>query len=378
MKPKIAFIVPIVAHYRLSFFERLINNNPEFEWCVFHGIKRKEDGRPAYSGEINFPNKIFTPKIFKIYPFGIVYNKALFSDIKDFNPDMVITTGISGDISNRQIIKWINKRGKTCILWVCSWESGNAKGLFKVIKSTLIKSYFRKATHFIAYGTHAKNYIESFGIEPKRISIAFNGIDLNVLKQNETRITDTGQKIRLKQCKSSNDFIFLYVGGLISEKRVDLLVSQFIKLNIEYNSAKLWIIGDGPLLNRLVSIAGNNTNVTFFGRIINDVDPYFVASDCFVLPGAGGLALNQAMYWKKTCIAGFADGTEEDLVVEGLTGFRFIQGDGLSLYHAMEKAVNLPLQSRIKFGETARKIIEEQSNVDRMLEVFQSVVRKIW
>lgn len=375
MKPKIAFIVPIVAHYRKTFFEKLISDNPEFEFCVFHGIKKKEDGRPGYEGLLSFNNETFTPKIFRIYPFGIVYNKGLFKGVKKFDPDIVITTGIAGDFSNRRIVSWTKRRKKKSVLWVCSWDSGKAKSFLKNFKNVFVKSYFRKASHFIAYGTHAQKYIQSFGIKKCTIDIAYNSIEISELKINEHSILNDAKHFRQKNIINDDDFVFLYVGGLIRDKKIQELITQFSLFQKKYPNALLWIVGAGPLSSIVQDIASENNRIKYFGRIIDGVDKIFAASDCFVLPGAGGLALNQAMFWKKPCIAGFADGTEDDLVINDFTGFRFDRENQSSLYNAMGKAISLDLNKRIEFGENAREIIETKSNVDCMVNVFSLVLK---
>ena len=108
----------------------------------------------------------------------------------------------------------------------------------------------------------------------------------------------------------------------------------------------------------------------FFGRIIDGVDAYFAAADVFVLPGLGGLAFNQAMFWRTPCIGGEADGTEDDLVMDGVTGFRFKPGDADSLRDAMQRALAMQPARRAEMGDAARRVIVERSNVNFMVQMF--------
>ena len=55
MKPKIAFLVHMLAPYRVSFYTKLFACD-EYEWKLFAGYKSsKVDARPQYEGEVNFP-----------------------------------------------------------------------------------------------------------------------------------------------------------------------------------------------------------------------------------------------------------------------------------------------------------------------------------
>jgi glycosyltransferase involved in cell wall biosynthesis len=111
-------------------------------------------------------------------------------------------------------------------------------------------------------------------------------------------------------------------------------------------------------------------NVIYLGRIIDGVDPYFAAADCFVLPGIGGLALNQAMFWRKTCIVSEADGTENDLVIESETGFRFEKDNLQSLTNAMERRFKSSPSEIEEMSAKSREFIETKSNVNSMVQVF--------
>ncbi len=118
----------------------------------------------------------------------------------------------------------------------------------------------------------------------------------------------------------------------------------------------------------------NDPNILFLGRIIDGVDPYFAACDCFVLPGTGGLALNQAMFWGKTCIVAKADGTEDDLVIEKVSGYRFDADDAGSLAAAMERRINESPENIRTFSENARQIIRDKSNVNNMVKIFSETI----
>jgi len=45
---KIAFITPLLAHYRLSFWEKLSQANADYQLKIFYGTKNVEDGRPNF------------------------------------------------------------------------------------------------------------------------------------------------------------------------------------------------------------------------------------------------------------------------------------------------------------------------------------------
>lgn len=374
---KIILITPILQHYRLSFYEKLSESFKEHQMIVFHGVKRIEDGRPGYIGETKFVNKGFRESKLRI-PFEIVYNWGMYSEVRKINPDIIIMQGITGNLSYRRIVSWAKKKKKKIIIWTCGWEPGRSKGLLLSFKNMLVTSFFKKADYFLTYSEYASRYVLSMGIDKSIIETCYNGIETDDLFKNSTDIIRKSKEIRMEY-NLEGQTSFLFVGGLIPEKKVDLLIDSFIELREKYDKIKLIIIGDGPL-KRMVKEklkANDDLNIIYLGRIIDGVDPYFAATDCFVLPGVGGLALNQAMFWGKPCIVSKADGTEDDLVIEGVTGYRFKENDLESLVSAMDRRINEKREKIDVMSENSRQLIQNKSNVNNMVSVFSNSINRI-
>lgn len=372
---KIALITPMLQPYRLSFYDKLNNFSPDTQWIIFHGVKRTEDGRPAYSGETAFNNIGLIEIKYEIGPFTLLVHKGLYREIVKFNPDLIIIQSITGNLSYRRIVNWAKRNGKIIINWACAWEPGNAKGLLLKFKNIFVRAFYKKGNACLAYSTKAKRYIIDRGIDASSIEVCYNGIEIDNMLLHENEILVKSAQIS-KQLSLDNFTVFLYVGGLLPLKRVDLLIDAFEIIRSQNVSAKLLIIGDGPMKAAIVEKINmlKDENITYLGRIIDDVDPYFAASSCLVLPGVGGLAINQGMFWRKICITSEADGTEEDLVIEAETGFRFLKDNITSLVEAMLKVVNLSESERELMGNKARNIIETQSNVNNMVNIFTKAI----
>ena len=375
---RIALVTVSLQHYRLSFYEKLTKSNPDMHWTIYHGIHDKDDGRPAYEGVIGFPNQRFREIKKKFGPFSIVYNKGLNSMIRRSDPDVLIMPGMAGNISNRMIIYWARRKGKKVIMWTCGWEPGLAKGFLLSFKNHFVSSFFRKADFHLTYSNKANKYTELMGVPSKNIQTCYNGIEIDNLLETEGKVIENSAILR-KEFNLPGNVTFLYVGGLIPEKRIDLLIDGFIGLRNKHPNIKLLIIGDGPGKKELLEILEkvNDNHILYLGRIVDKVDEYFAAADCLVLPGVGGLALNQAMFWGKLCIVSEADGTEDDLVIDGETGFRFEKGNLVSLREAMEKMVLLDPLKHDKMSKTAKKIILEKSNTNNMVNIFIETLNKL-
>ena len=372
---KIALITPMLQPYRLTFYSKLDKFYPNAEWKIFHGVKKTEDGRPAYSGHVDFNHKGLVETKFLIGPFKILLHKNLLKEIKKFNPDLIIIQAITGNISYRQVVNWGSRNNKVIVGWTCAWEPGLAKGMLLEFKNRLVSLFFRKSHAFLTYSTKAIDYVVERGVDKSKISVCYNGIEIDDMVAHEPEVRKEAENI-MNSLSLKNHTVFIYVGGLLPEKRMDLLLDAFEGLKKNNQHIKLLIIGDGPLKGEITLRISrmNDSDIIYLGRIIDGVDPYFAASTCLVLPGVGGLALNQAMFWEKLCIASEADGTEEDLVIDCKTGFRFIKDDLSSLTSAMQRVIDLNDDQRLKMGKQAREIILTKSNVNNMVDVFTDTI----
>ena len=83
------------------------------------------------------------------------------------------------------------------------------------------------------------------GVPSKNIQTCYNGIEIDNLLETERKVIENSAILR-KEFNLPGNVTFLYVGGLIPEKRIDLLIDGFIGLRNKHPNIKLLIIGDGP------------------------------------------------------------------------------------------------------------------------------------
>ena len=83
--------------------------------------------------------------------------------------------------------------------------------------------------------------------------------------------------------------VIIYVGRLQERKRIDNLLHACAVLPARLQP-RLWIIGEGPALSTIQTLAASiYPSAEFPGvKYGAELEPYFAASDLFVLPGTGG------------------------------------------------------------------------------------------
>lgn len=166
----------------------------------------------------------------------------------------------------------------------------------------------------IAVSENTKQGLPSLGVKGDIIVVP-NGIGFEEI--------DTTRPIDDK-----SDIIF--VGRLIKNKNVDLLIKSTALIKQATPNIKCLIIGDGPERSRLEGLASNlhlEKNVSFSGSLDDsqDVFPRLKASKVFVLPstreGFGIVSLEANACGLPVVTVKHPQNAAADLVVEGKNGF---------------------------------------------------------
>jgi glycosyltransferase involved in cell wall biosynthesis len=251
------------------------------------------------------------------------------------------------------------------------WDS---PGLILSLRQQLLARFIRQFAANLAYSSHGAEGYVTLRAHPDAVFVARNPIS-NVTAEEMLRRVDADPRI-LTKWRHENGFsekpMVLSLGRLIAEKKVDELMCACAALA---DRCDLMIIGDGPDLERLQGLAADGMpNVKFMGHQTGDRLGYCVAAtDLFVLPGPGGLAVQEAMSYGKPVIASLSDGTQKDLIEEGKNGFMFQSGD----FGTMRELIARCLEDRdalTAMGEESRRIVAERFSFDAMQDSFLNAV----
>lgn len=374
---RICFVTNFIPPYRTTFYEKLCHGSPH-DWLIVRGRVLGETGRPEYGGTLSFPIADVRNVERRCGPAMLRFQKGALAAVRAHRPDVVLLLGQVSALTNWLLLAWARLTGRRVVMWACGWEPEGKGRVSLAVKHWLMRLHFNRADRILLYSTKGGEYLARAGVKRELMTVCHNGIEVDHLLAEEPEIVRAAAELRQAQV-TGNGLVFLYVGGLLADKRVDLLLDAFSRVRCRHHEAVLWIVGDGPEAAALKAqaAAAANSGVTFFGRIVEGVDKFFAAADVFVLPGIGGLAFNQAMFWRTPCVGSEADGTEDDLLLEGETGFRFKTGDPSSLEAAMEAAAALPAADRQAIGEAARRLIVERSNVSQMVQTFRRAIEAL-
>jgi glycosyltransferase involved in cell wall biosynthesis len=140
---------------------------------------------------------------------------------------------------------------------------------------------------------------------------------------------------------------------------------------------RLVIVGDGPERPALEALSRQVYPPAEFPGAQRGagLEGWFQAADLFVLPGTGGLAVQQAMAYGLPVIVAQGDGTQDDLARPG-NGWLIPPDDLPALAAALRQALSDPARLR-RMGRESYRIVVEEINLESMTEVFLRAARLV-
>ena len=215
----------------------------------------------------------------------------------------------------------------------------------------------------ISYSQRGADEYAALGFPREKIFVAHNSVSM-------------APSLHLPARRSTFDVrpVILFVGRLQARKRVDYLLRACAELK---QDIRLVIIGDGPERDASQSLAKEiYPSAQFIGSKHGaELKPYFAAADLFVLPGTGGLAVQEAMSYGLPVIVAQGDGTQDDLVRKE-NGWQIPPDDFDTLVSTMKDALSDVARLR-KMGEESYRIVKEEINIEKMAAVFVQALNKL-
>lgn len=274
---------------------------------------------------------------------------------KSFNPDVVsLHSSIAGVDGRLALLKqvpiiftahgWAFTRGvpllRRCIAWI--------------VEALLV----HRAQKVICVSMYDFHIGTQLPLAAKRMLCIHNGVEGSYQKADPER---------------SN--VVVSVGRFVKQKKQEVLARVADK-----NQLKVFFIGNGPRQKRVEDIV-NGSTVNFVGAVPReDVGNYLAKAGVFVLVAnweGFPRAILEAMSAGLPVIASDVGGVSE--IVDDSVGVLLKKNSEQELEHALLDLLNHP-EKRKQMGENARKRIEQEFSLERMIEktfgVYEEVIGK--
>lgn len=348
---------------RLALQQRVL---PEYRAAFFDSLaSRCEGGLEVYAGEPRSDEAILTAGSLSRARFRAARNIHLLSGnlylclqpgilgwLAQWDPDALILEANARYPSNRWAMGWMHRRGRPVLGW----------GLGAPGRSPLRDPFLRRFDALIAYSSQGAEEYQAIGFNRTQIFLAPNAA------------TGPPPPLPARQAEVSDRPIIMFVGRLQERKRIDLLLQACARLQ---SRPVLWIVGDGPARTGLERQAQSSyPQAEFKGALQGEpLAELFRQADLFVLPGTGGLAVQQAMAHGLPVIVAEADGSQRDLVTEE-NGWLVPPGNLQALAEALERALEDLSRLRV-MGTASHRIVSERINIEVMTEAFLQALEAV-
>jgi glycosyltransferase involved in cell wall biosynthesis len=288
------------------------------------------------------------------------YQRGLPGWLAAWNPDALIIEANFRYLSTPAAIGWMQRRGRPVIGWGLGapLERGGPLSLFR-------QHFLRRFDAMIAYSQRGAEQYAACGIPVDKIFVAPNAVAPAPVDPLPSRADSFGPQP-----------VVLFVGRLQARKRIPSLLKACAAMPVQLRP-RLVIVGDGPELDNLQTLAKDlYPSAEFVGaRHGQELAAHFRAADLFVLPGTGGLAVQEAMSYGLPVIVAQGDGTQDDLVRAG-NGWQIPPDDDVALTATLREALSNVARLRAMGAESYR-IVANEINLDSMVGVFTDALNNI-
>jgi glycosyltransferase involved in cell wall biosynthesis len=206
-------------------------------------------------------------------------------------------------------------------------------------------------------GQATREYLVRYGGASSRIFEGSYCLDVDTLIQQAQSLEPQRQAIRRELNLAHDQIMFLFVGRLVSQRGIPILLEAWRRLTVGYPEVALFIVGQGPERSRAEQFvrAHGLTQVRFFDPVAFEVLPeYYVACDAYVQPSISepySLSTAQAAIFARPIVVTDRVGAGADYLVEGKTGYLAQAGDVDSLLEAVKHLV----AERWRMGDMGRQ-----------------------
>lgn len=360
---KLALQQRVLPNYRAPFFD-LLASACDGGMSLFAGLPRSSEGI-ATTKELQVANYKSGQNIHLLHgSLYLCYQRGLLDWLQNWNPDALIVEANPRYLSTASAVRWMHKQNKPVIGW--GLGSPPVSGLREQRRF----AFLRQFDAMICYSQRGANEYADLGFPLDKLFVAHNSVSPAPKQPLPNRPTTLNPSTGSGQAQPC----ILFVGRLQVRKNVDLLLGACAEME---SQPRLVIVGDGPERSALESLAKEiYPSAEFLGAKHGaEIKAYFAEADLFVLPGTGGLAVQEAMSYGLPVIVAQGDGTQEDLVRKE-NGWQIPPNDFDALVSTLSDALSDVKRLR-KMGEESYRIVREEINIERMVDVFVTALNAL-
>lgn len=350
----------VLPSYRAPFFD-LLASACGGGLSLFTGLPRPSEGITT-TDKLHIANHhpgknvhLFHGSLYLCHQLGLI------DWLREWKPQALVVEANPRYLSTPAAVGWMHARGLPVVGWGLGAPplSGPLAGL----RQRRRRAFLQQFDALIAYSQRGADEYAALGFPRANIFVAHNSVSPPppLPAPNHRPLT-------------VDRFMILFVGRLQARKRIDHLLKACARLE---SQPRLVIVGDGPERETLEALAKETYPAAEFigAKHGAELQPYFMEADLFVLPGTGGLAVQEAMGYGLPVIVAQGDGTQDDLVRKA-NGWQIPPDDFETLVSTLQEALSDVARLR-KMGTESYWTVKQEINIERMVETFVTALNKV-
>jgi len=270
---------------------------------------------------------------------------------------------LAGDWFKRKIVTKLANSGFASD--IDKMRNSKQLALAKYMLSTALK-----CNRFVALNKKIVQELTTAGVQRQNVIELPNGVETDAVAAKSDYTLHNPARI-------------VFIGRLHHQKGLDILLKAFQQVYLNYpdRDLRLELLGDGPLKEHLLDLAGRlgiDSQVTFHGKT-DHVDEHLQDADVFVLPSrAEGLsnALLEAMAYGLPVLVSDIPGNL-DVIEHGKNGLLFAVDDPSALTKYLVSLLDKP-DLRERLGRQARQTVENHYSLNtvagRYIALYQDLL----
>ncbi len=362
---KVLYIYGNLPAYREDFFTQLSSRllEDDVELKVMYGYIANKLTRQAEAKA--FKTQQFETKLVNIKLFRLSRLNGLLQAVINEKPDGVIFQFNQTNLSEWKVLKWCLKNDIPYGIWGCNYTRADLKGFLVGIRNLIYKYIYKHSSMCIPYGSKYHDFLVDVGVPEENVITAQNTINVEGIVEREKAYAHN----RFKQKTTK----ILYVGALAAQKRIESSITAVSQLIQEGKDIRYDIVGGGSQLEVLqhqwdTLPAESKERIVLHGaKYGDDLLPFFREADVFLMPGTGGLGVNEAMAYGLPIISTEGDETIVDLI-DG-NGYLLNQmGDVEEQKNAICRFVDLSPEMKQQMSSNSVETILHRASLKNMVE----------
>ena len=240
---------------------------------------------------------------------------------------------------------------------------------------------FRLANNIVTNAEAVRDQLGSEGVSRKKISVVYNGLDLERLKPNGLTRADLFARMNLSNSivEGQPKFVTIVANMQHEVKDHRMFLRAARRIHEAIPGVNFLLAGEGRLLESIRAFAeeqGIGDNTFFLGRCEYVPDLLTVSDVCVLSSKAEGFsnAILEYMAAGRPVVATDVGGAREALV-EGETGHLVASGDDATMADRVINLLREPERMRA-MGAKARRTVEENFSCESQLRITEELYEK--